>query len=145
MPNYFMPAKDPEEVRNFFRDLQDQGKLKVTLATERPDVYDRIQPTEEVRLVVDAADAHPPENVTFDKILEEFRPTPLPEDQLASWTDEITPDEPTEPGSAPVEQDQDEVRAEETTELMPAVPPAEEAGGVLNQKWTPFTSRGFKG
>lgn len=146
MPNYFMPAKDPEEVRNFFKDLQEQDKLKITLAPERPDVYDRIQPTEEVRLVVDVADAKPPENVIFDKILPEFRPTPLPEDQLASWSDEIMPAESSEPDSVADEMPaQAEEKAEETTELMPALSHAEDGGAALDRKWTPFTERGFKG
>lgn len=144
MPIFFMPAKDPEEVRSFFADLVEQGKLKLTLATERPDVYDRLEPTEEVRLVVDRADAAPPEGANFDKILSEFRPTPLPEDQLASWSDEKPAPEEAETDSSEDDPPAAEAGAEESAELGPAVGTSA-AGGILDQKWTPFTTRGFKG
>lgn len=154
MPNYFMPAKDPSEVRQFFQEMVDQGKLKVVLATERPDVYDRITPTEEIRLVVDRADATPPENVDFDKVLGEFRPTPLPQDQVASWSDEISPesgapeagaseDEPLVVEGHPSE----DIKPEEEDAIVAGQPPAgsDGAGSALDRKWIPFADRGFKG
>lgn len=148
MPNYFMPAKDPDEVRNFFADMVEQGKLKIVLAPERPDIYSRIQPSEDIHLVVDAADATPPEGVDFDRVLGEFRPTPLPEDQVASWSvEEPAPpvaeeaaaaEEVTEVGAAPA---QSEAQAEATMEDAPTLAKT----GILDEPWTPFTSRGFKG
>lgn len=148
MPTYFMPAKDPEEVRNFFADMVEQGKLKIVLATERPDIYSRIQPSEDIHLVVDAADASPPEGVDFDRVLGEFRPTPLPEDQVASWSvkdEDSTPteeaaveEETVEVGAAPAES---EVQAEAAVEDAPTLAKP----GILDKPWTPFASRGFKG
>lgn len=152
MPNYFMPAKDPEEVRTFFGDLVDQGKLKIVLATERPDVFNGITPTEEVRLIVDRSDATPPEGVDFDKVLPEFRPTPIPEDQLKSWSDEILP--PSEEEEKPSSEDEavveiptptSDTQVDEDLSLVPETSTSDAGSGVLDKKWTPLTTRGFKG
>lgn len=148
MPNYFMTAKNPEEARDFFADMVEQGKLKIVLAQERPDIYSKIRPSEDVHLVIDAADATPPEGVEFDRVLGEFRPTPLPEDQVASWSvkepeppaaeEAAAEEEVVEVGAVPA---QSEAQAEAAVEDAPTLAKM----GILDQPWKPFTSRGYKG
>lgn len=159
MPTFFMPAKDPFEARDFFQPLVDQGKLTVILANERPDAYDRITPCDDVKLIIDTADARPPEGAEFTHVLSEFRPDPIPEDQMAAWTSDNSVTEPDE---------QKEEEADEQAESSAdATPQSLESGlggpspelettpltvehptepvSETDRQWIPFADRGYKG
>lgn len=162
MPTYFMPAKDPYEARDFFQPLVDQGKLTVILANERPDAYDRIVPCDDVKLIIDTADSKPPEAAEFTQVLGEFRPEPIPEDQLEAWTSNASVAEQevqrseedaerlAEPdGQAAVQELEPEDKKEsELPELQAdslVVEHPTETVSDTDRQWIPFADRGYKG
>lgn len=161
-----MPAKQPEEVKTFFAPLVEQGKLKVILANERPDAYSRIEPTDDVRLIVDVAGVDPPEGVTFTKVLDEFRPDPIPEDQFNNWLQESIPTPPAETTASndveqesqvsaepPAESASDEVAVPADIQNVNSMEPVDdptpaittESTSITDRPWTSFKDRGFKG
>lgn len=155
-----MPAKDPFEARDFFQPLVEQGKLTVILANERPDAYDRVAPCDDVKLIIDTADSVPPEGTEFTQVLSEFRPDPIPEDQLANWTSDSSVTEPealrpeassvlADPSGATPDQSLEsgqeghassEVRTESLVVEHPTEPESD-----TDRQWIPFADRGFKG
>lgn len=162
MPTYFMPAKDPYEVRDFFQPLVDQGKLTVILANERPDAYDRIVPCDDVKLVIDTADSKPPEAAEFTQVLGEFRPEPIPEDQLEAWvsnssvaeqeiqrSEEDTAKLADTEGQAITQSLEPEIAKESTEPELQVdslvVEHPTEPTSATDRQWIPFADRGYKG
>lgn len=150
MPYLFMPAKDPSEVISFFDDLVQDGKLKVINAEDRPDVWARVEPCDDIRLIVGAAETVPPEGTDIARVLDEFRPEPDANTQYNSWA--MKPESEEDAGDASIEPVDDKSQelppADVTLESEPAPVednPIEQAHSAMDKPWTSFASRGFKG
>ena len=150
MPYLFMPAKDPAEVVAFFDDIVQDGRLKIINAEDRPDVWARVEPCDDIRLIVGSVDTVPPEGTDIARVLDEFRPEPDANTQFNNWATKPESEADTEaPSAEPAgEPSPDLPPADVTLESEPAPvedEPVEQAHSAMDKPWTSFASRGFKG